>query len=308
MPNQQSNRQFRSYIKGATTHEQRLELKELRRQRSVVRSARTPVKRERFDAGDLDVDELDPPKQTRGAKAPKSSPPSFRAANIDQVVVVCTPEQPPFRPRLIDRYLVAASRDSLSLLLCLNKTDLGVSEAVERYLQRYNELVAGMVHTSTVTQQGVEDLREHLRGKASLFVGHSGVGKSSLLNALEPGLSLRVGEVTQAAAGLGKGRHTTTSARFIPLSVPNTYVIDSPGIREFGIDGIHRADLALHFADLNALAQRCLYRDCLHETDDGCAVGAAAKEDWFVGERLASYLAMLKDLARSSDGFVRYNA
>jgi len=218
------------------------------------------------------------------------------AANIDQVVIVCTPAEPPFRPRLIDRYLVAASRDGLTPAICLNKTDLGVPRDVERYLEGYARLGARIVRTSATTGAGVDVLRDVLATTVSLLAGHSGVGKSSLLNALEPGLGLRVREVTQAAAGQGKGRHTTASARLVPLSLPDTFVVDSPGIRAFSVRGLPARELAEHFPEIAARASGCAYRDCLHCGETGCAVERAARDDGFLRARLESYRGILGDL------------
>lgn len=218
------------------------------------------------------------------------------AANIDQAIVVCSPVEPPFRPRLIDRYLVAASRDDLPAAICLNKTDLGVPDRVEASLRSYAGLGVDVLRTSAVTGDGIDALRRCLEGKVSLFSGHSGVGKSSLLNALEPGLALRVGEITQSTAGQGKGRHTTSSARLIPLSMPETFVVDTPGIRAYSLRGTDPRGLAGYFADIAALADGCEFRDCHHRGEPGCAVVEAAKKDPFLQARLQSYRGMLREL------------
>lgn len=218
------------------------------------------------------------------------------AANIDQVVVVCTPKEPPFRPRLVDRYLVAASRDGLPVVLCLNKTDLGLTPAVEAYLRGYEGLGIRVVQTSAVSEEGMGDLAAQIAGRTSLFTGHSGVGKSSLLNALEPGLGLKAREVTRSTAGQGKGRHTTSSARLIALSTEETFIVDSPGIRAFGLRGMAPRRLAARFSDIAALAPSCRFHDCLHGAEPDCAVEARAQADWFLRRRVQSYRALLREL------------
>jgi len=220
------------------------------------------------------------------------------AANVDQIVIVCSPKEPPFRPGLIDRYLVAASRDGLPAAVCLNKTDLGISDEVEAALEGYAALDIAVLRTSAETGDGLERAREQIAGKVSLFTGHSGVGKSSLLNVLEPGLALRVGDVTQATAGQGKGTHTTSSARLIPLSLPETFVVDSPGIRTFTVRGMAPRDLASHFPDIDTLAANCAYSDCLHSAEPDCAVRAAQHIDPFLRGRYKSYRLMLTELGR----------
>jgi len=220
------------------------------------------------------------------------------AANIDQVVIVCSPKEPPFRPGLLDRYLVAASRDGLAAAIMLNKTDLGVDDDVAAALDGYAALDIGVVRVSAQTGANLDAARDQIAGKVSLFAGHSGVGKSSLLNALEPGLALRVGEVTQSTAGQGKGTHTTSSARLIPLSLPDTFVVDSPGIRSFTVRGMPARDLALHFPDIAEIAGECAYRDCLHHAEPDCAVRAAQHLDPFLRGRYKSYRTMLAELQR----------
>ena len=218
------------------------------------------------------------------------------AANIDQVIVVCSAAKPSFRPRLIDRYLVAASRDGIPTILCVNKVDLGVSTATKTYLEGYSNLGIIVLLTSSITGEGVISLIDVIRGKKSLLTGHSGVGKSSILNAMEPGLAIRVGKVTQTIAGQGKGTHTTASSRLVPLSLPGTFVVDTPGIRSFGISGLVPKELAAHFPDIDSLAAYCTFRDCLHDGDQGCALPSSIVESSFLRARWASYRKLLREL------------
>jgi ribosome biogenesis GTPase len=218
------------------------------------------------------------------------------AANVDQVVAVCSPAAPPFRPRLVDRYLVRAALDALPLVVCLNKLDLGVPPQVERYLDRYAALGVAVVRTSALSGEGIAPLGDRLAGGVSVFSGHSGVGKTSLLNALEPGLGLKVGAVTQSRAGQGKGRHTTRSARLASLSLPETFVVDSPGIRALGLRGLTPAGVAAGFPDIAGPAAECAFADCEHSRPEGCALFAAAANDWFLRERLQSYRDLLKEV------------
>lgn len=215
------------------------------------------------------------------------------AANIDQVLLVCSPTSPPFRPRLVDRYLVVSAWQGLPLILCLNKSDLGITPELETLLDGYARLGLRVLRTSATTGSGIPQLIEAIAGKISLLSGHSGVGKSSLLNALEPDLELRTGGVTTAKAGQGKGTHTTTSARLIKLSVPDTHLVDSPGIRAFGLGQPGPAEIAAGFPEMRRWEPDCRVRGCLHDGEPYCAVAGGMSRSAFGLHRLDSYRRLL---------------
>jgi ribosome biogenesis GTPase len=215
------------------------------------------------------------------------------AANIDLVLMVCTPASPPFRARLVDRFIIAAAVQELPIAICLNKADLGISPETDMMLEGYASLGIEVVRTSTLTGEGMDALTRLLEGRTTLLAGHSGVGKSTLLNRIEPGLSLAAGAVTHTRAGLGKGTHTTTSARLLPLSSPETYVVDSPGIRAFGLGRVPADELLAGFPEIEASAARCAARRCQHTGEDGCAVADELIATPFGRSRLASYRSLL---------------
>lgn len=211
------------------------------------------------------------------------------AANIDLAILVCTPMSPPFRAGLIDRYFTAAALEGLPFAICLNKTDLGVTAEVEIMLEGYSSIGVTVFMTSAKSSEGIDLLKKGLERKISLLTGHSGVGKSTLLNAIEPGLNLKTGTVTEALAGDGKGRHTTTSARLIPLSSPGTYVVDSPGIRQFGLGAMSADDLLVGFPEIVEQGQNCRIRHCRHQGETGCSVETELSKTAFGAHRLSSY-------------------
>lgn len=196
------------------------------------------------------------------------------AANIDQIVVVIAVQPEPFA-NLIDRYLVAAEAAGIEPVLLLNKSDLldpRSQVAIEPLLAIYRGLGYRVLTCSTRLASGLDGLRALLAGTTSVFVGQSGVGKSSLISALLPGVDIRIGELSQAES---KGRHTTTTARLFHLSEGGGELIDSPGIREFGLGHLSRDQIEAGFRELQPLLGRCRFRNCRHEQEPDCALREA---------------------------------
>ncbi len=218
------------------------------------------------------------------------------AANVDQLVIVAATQDPPLRLGLIDRYQVAAERQGMDPIIVVNKCDRGPRDEVEEKVRLYREIGYPVLFTSATTGEGVEALAERLRGKTSLLVGHSGVGKSSLVNAIEPGLNLRVGTVARH----GRGRHTTTSVALWRLS-NGGYLVDSPGIRGFGLSDIPPAELAILMPDLRPHTTSCKYPDCTHDHEPSCGVRAAVERGEIRAERYDSYRRMLKGIQGEED-------
>lgn len=213
-------------------------------------------------------------------------------ANLDQVAAVQSVVQPAPAPGFIDRLLLAAESYGVAGILCLNKCDLDPAAAANPRWDVYRDLGYDVLRTSAVTGEGIDALRERLRGRVSLLMGASGTGKSSLLNAMQPGLRLRVGEVT---AKSGLGRHTTTHTELFPLDCGG-FIADSPGLRGFDPWDIAPADLAALFPDLRAARDPCRYRTCLHREEPACGVKAGVERGEIAGWRYEAYLGVLADV------------
>jgi ribosome biogenesis GTPase len=207
------------------------------------------------------------------------------AANVDQLVIVASLAAPPLRLNLIDRYLVAAGRGGLRPVICINKIDLGVPAEAAADLAPYAELGYPVHWTSATTGEGIPAFRERLAGVTSVLAGKSGVGKSALLTAAEPGIELRSAPVSAAT---GKGRHTTSFSSLLPLA-GGGYVIDTPGIREYTLWELDPGDLDSHFPDIARFAAGCRFADCAHRHEPGCAVKEAAADGRIPARRYASY-------------------
>jgi len=214
-------------------------------------------------------------------------------SNVDQMLIVAAWEEPRIWFELIDRYLIAAAQGRMKPLVCLNKIDLAEDPAdYHTEMSPYQDLGYTVLFTSALTGEGIAELRTHLAGEATVVTGRSGVGKSSLLMAVEPELDLRVEEVSYYS---GEGKHTTAQVSLLKLT-GGGYVVDTPGIRELGLITVHRHELVLYFPEITALAGACRFGDCSHTHEPGCAVVKAVEEGKIPWSRYASYQTIYESL------------
>jgi ribosome biogenesis GTPase len=216
-------------------------------------------------------------------------------ANVDQVVIVMSLVEPDIKPHLIDRYLVSAAHGGIAPIICLNKADLVEHAFIQPLIGLYSQLGIPTFLTSTVSGWGIDCLRKCLVGRQTVFAGQSGVGKSSLLNAVQPELGLEVREVSESTQ---KGRHTTTTAELIRLeasgdaSAPRGWVVDTPGIRQFELWDIIPEEVEGFFPEFRPFVHLCGYPDCTHTHEDRCAIKRAVKRRQISEQRYFSYLGL----------------
>lgn len=207
-------------------------------------------------------------------------------ANLDQVIFVLAAKNPALNLRKLDRFLVIAEMNNVQAIICLNKIDLDKKGKARQSLQIYEEIGYPVVWTSTVDNVGIDELRDYLTDKITVFSGSSGVGKSSLLNAVEPGLGLKVSNVSKAT---GKGMHTTRYAELFPLE-NGGYVADTPGIRGLALFDIEYTELDAYFKEMAPLVPLCQFSDCSHKHEPGCAIIEAVENGRISPQRYDSYL------------------
>lgn len=209
-------------------------------------------------------------------------------ANVDQVVFVASLVEPALKPHLLDRFLVSAGQGKIAPIICLNKADLIDPVAYQPLIGLYSQLGIPIFLTSASTGIGIERLRRMLVNRETVFSGQSGVGKSSLLNALQPGLDLHVREVSDTTE---KGRHTTTTAQLIKLDFGG-WVVDTPGIRQFQLWDILPEEIEGYFPEFHPYVPQCGYPDCTHTHEDRCAIKQAVALGRINQRRYVSYLGM----------------
>jgi ribosome biogenesis GTPase / thiamine phosphate phosphatase len=208
-------------------------------------------------------------------------------ANVDQVIAVFAATFPDPKWELLDRYLAAAESQELPAIICITKIDLADSAALADEVNAYERIGYPVVRTSARSGVGIGELREILRGRVSVLMGKSGVGKTSLLNAVQPELGLRVNAVSQIT---GKGKHTTTHLEMFGLEGGGR-IVDTPGMREFALWGVGDADLAETFPEMRPFLGQCRFGiGCQHEQEPGCAIKAAVQRGTISRRRYESYL------------------
>jgi ribosome biogenesis GTPase len=243
-------------------------------------------------APQLVVVEVQQRRTTLTRKSPGEARPHLIAANVDQAVVVTAAVNPEPNPRLLDRFLVACHHAAIVPILCVNKVDQG-TEGVDAWIGDYQDAGYEILLVSARTSRGVGGLTRAVAGRTTLFCGPSGVGKSALLNAIHPGYRLREGSISEAT---GKGRHTTSTAQLLALP-GGGFVVDTPGVREFGLWDLPTEQLHECFPDIARYVAGCAFADCGHGDEEGCAVRAAVQEGRLSSRRYTSFLKLRAELS-----------
>ncbi len=212
-------------------------------------------------------------------------------ANVDQAIIVASADLPKPKPHLVDRYIVSALHGGITPIICLNKIDLVDFTEVRRFLSVYEQLGYATLATSTVTRDGVYALRNVLKDRRSVIAGQSGVGKSSLLNVVQPGLKLKIGDIVKDTT---KGRHTTTLATLIRLEFGG-YVVDTPGVRSFDLSWVSPGEVEQYFVEFVDRLADCKYPDCTHTHEDACAIKRAVERGEIHPQRYDSYVRLFTD-------------
>ena len=216
------------------------------------------------------------------------------AANLDLCFLVVTVSHPVTATTFIDRFLAAAEAYRVPVVLVFNKTDIysdAECEELEYLTALYESIGYKCLHTSAAQNSGIEALKEMMRGKVSLLAGNSGVGKSSLVNAIAPDIAARVGEISKTH---DTGMHTTTYTEMFEF-MPESYIVDTPGVKGFGTFDMEIEEISHYFVEFFKLSKDCRYGNCTHTHEPGCAVLEALEAGRLAPSRYQSYLSMLED-------------
>ncbi len=295
----ENGEQVRCYLRGKFQKE--FELKKDKLYALDITAVGDKVKFDLNDDGSGVIHSIEKRKNYLSRKAPKIKGASFRgerleqiiAANVDNLFIVTSIKKPKFNPNSVDRIIVAGESSHLNIFIIINKTDLDKKGDAEKCKEFYESIGYNVFLTSIENSQVPQDeLAEITFGRTSIFWGHSGVGKSSLLNHLYPELNLKVKKVSDYS---NKGRHTTVTVRMEKVD-SNTFIIDTPGIREIEPYGITKENLSHYFIEFEPFLHDCKFNTCTHHHEPGCAVRNAVEEGKLSKERFDSYLSLLETI------------
>ena len=220
------------------------------------------------------------------------------ASNIDLAVIVVAAKEPPLHPKFIDRYLMILQNSNIPAIICLNKCDLKTDED-EEILDTYRNLGIDVIETSTYSNIGIDELKDRLINKQAIFVGNSGVGKSSLTNAIMGDDEIKTGHVSDKSK---RGRHTTTTSKYYVWE-ENSSIIDTPGIRSLDVSSFNPLEIQDYFPEFENWKDKCKYKDCIHfnEPYDSCLVKQGVANGMISAERYESYLRIMGDVLGKND-------
>lgn len=214
------------------------------------------------------------------------------AANVDYTFCVTSVAKPPFNNRVLDRMIVTAESCETIPIIIMNKIDLNKKKKKDFWYDLYTTLGYKVIRTSVITDEGIDEIKKIIKGKTSVFIGHSGVGKSSIMNKLDSRINQKIGEISEA---WNKGKHVTVTAQLFQID-DNTYVIDTPGVREIEPFGISREDISHYFKEIAFFARDCRFNTCTHTHEPDCKVKEALEEGIIPEERYISYLRLVETL------------
>jgi ribosome biogenesis GTPase len=214
-------------------------------------------------------------------------------ANVTQAIIVMSIKNPDINFWLLDRFLVMAEYEKLDIKICLNKIDLAGEQEVNQIYNIYDKAGYHIIKTSTKTKEGIGLLKEALKGNITVFAGPSGVGKSSLLNKVDPSLELKTGEISEKTA---RGRHTTRHVELIDLG-GESYVLDTPGFSSLNLDFIEsEVELSRYFKDINKYSEKCKFIGCLHHKEPDCEVKKQVEVENIDRTRYKNYVSFLEEI------------
>jgi ribosome biogenesis GTPase len=230
-------------------------------------------------------------------KGVRSSLKQIVVANVDRLLIVASWREPFIWPAIIDRYLITAERNNIEAVICINKIDLIEDrDEFEKLVETYSILGYRLIMTSAISGEGINELRSLIKGGMSVLAGLSGVGKSSLLTKVDPNLNLKVGHVSERGLFTGQGRHTTTQSSLWKLA-NGGIVIDTPGVRSFGIAGISPLDLSSWYSEMKDHAKKCRFSNCTHMIEPDCGVKSAVKVGLISDIRYKNYTQIFDELS-----------